>query len=173
MADDPEIPSERAEARLSAKALKAKRLERLEAYLDLLASGYSCEQIAQAMKVSVSSVRRAIDRALDSRPLMAPERYARVQVQRLTKALRAADYWLDQGELQAIAPMVKVVAELDRYHGLAARYRRIRPAAAPPALARDRPPSLALPRPAAPALDFSPTAVAEEPPLMAASPASE
>lgn len=63
MVDDTEIPSERVRARLSAKALKAKRLERLEDYLDLLISGYSCERIAQAMKVSVSTVRRAIDRA--------------------------------------------------------------------------------------------------------------
>lgn len=71
---------------------------------------------------------------------MAPDRYARVQVHRLTKALRVADYWLNCCELNAVAPMLKVVAELDGYHGLAAPYRRLRPAAIAPGPAPHRAP---------------------------------
>ena len=49
-------------------------------------------------KVSPRTVRREVDRALEERRLDAPERYARLQVARLTKALRLADASIDQGE---------------------------------------------------------------------------
>ena len=52
------------------------------------------------------------------RRLDAPEDYARLQVARLTKALRCADVSLEEGDLKAIAPFVKVVRELNLYHGV-------------------------------------------------------
>ena len=68
-----------------------KSSERREVYFDLLASGYSHQQIAAAMEVSVAAVRREIEGAIVERRLDAPDRYIHVQVARLTKALRAAD----------------------------------------------------------------------------------
>ena len=47
------------------------------------------------------------------RRLDAPEDYARLQVARLTKALRCADGSLEEGDLKAIAPFLKVVRELN------------------------------------------------------------
>jgi hypothetical protein len=79
-------------------------------------------------KVSSRTIRREVDRALNERQLDAPERYVHFQVARLNKALRVADAGLDRGELKAISPMIKVVKELDRYHGLGAYSRAALPA---------------------------------------------
>ena len=57
-----------------------------------------------------------------------PEDYARLQVARLNKALRCADVLLEEGEAKAIPHFVKVVAELDRYHGLTRPMRLGKPA---------------------------------------------
>jgi DNA-binding CsgD family transcriptional regulator len=116
------------------KTRRAKLIERREAYFDLLVSGYSIEQIARHAKTSPSAVRRAVGQALAKRPLESPEDYARLQVARLTKALRCADASLDEGDLNAIAPFVKVVRELNLYHGV--NIGRGRPApTAPPEIA--------------------------------------
>jgi hypothetical protein len=85
---------------------------------DLLASGYTPEQIAEARKVSIRTVRREIDAAIARRRLDAPERYIHLQVARLTKALRFADAALERGDLKAVRALVEVVAAMDRYHGL-------------------------------------------------------
>jgi hypothetical protein len=85
---------------------------------DLLASGYSAEQIAEARKVSIRTIRREIDTAIARRRLDAPERYIHLQVARLTKALRFADAALERGDLKAVRALVEVVAAMDRYHGL-------------------------------------------------------
>jgi DNA-binding CsgD family transcriptional regulator len=132
MADDPAPPSRRRAAREAARTRRTKKLERREVYFDLLASGYSHQQIAAAMAVSVGSVRREIERAIAERRLDAPDRYIHVQVARLTKALRAADDSIERGDLKAVAPFVRLVAALDRYHGLGARSRPAPPAALPP-----------------------------------------
>jgi hypothetical protein len=118
MSDQPKPLSERAHKRAVGKIRREHLIKRREAYFDLLVSGYSVEQIASHMKKSPSAVRRAIGQALAKRQLHAPEDYARLQVARLTKALRCADVSLEEGDLKAIAPFVKVVRELNLYHGV-------------------------------------------------------
>ncbi len=85
---------------------------------DLLASGYSPEQIAEVRKVSVRTIRREIDSAIAGRKLDAPDRYVHLQVARLTKALRFADAALERGDLKAVKALVTVVSAMDRYHAL-------------------------------------------------------
>ena len=132
MSNEPNPPSEWARKRTAGKTRRAKLIERREAYFDLLVSGYGVEQIASATKASPSAVRRAIGQALARRRLDAPEDYARLQVARLTKALRCADVSLENGDLNAVAPFVQVVRELNRYHGLdIGRLRLAAPAAVP------------------------------------------
>jgi hypothetical protein len=139
MSDEPKPTSEWARKRAAGKTRRAKLIERREAYFDLLVSGYSIEQIASHTKTSPSAVRRAVAQALAKRQLDSPEDYARLQVARLTKALRCADVSLDEGELKAIAPLVKVVRELNLYHGV--NIGRGRPApTAPPESAPTAPP---------------------------------
>ena len=110
--------SERARKRAAGKILRELAIKRQEGYFDLLVSGYSIEQIATATKKSPATVRRVVGLALAKRRLDAPEDYARLQVARLTKALRCADVSLEKGDVKAIAPFVKVVRELNLYHGL-------------------------------------------------------
>jgi hypothetical protein len=118
MPDEPKPTSERALKRANGKIRREALVKRREAYFDLLVSGYSIEDIASNTKTSTSAVRRAVGQALAKRRLDAPEDYARLQVARLTKALRCADVSLEEGNLKAIAPFVKVVRELNLYHGV-------------------------------------------------------
>jgi len=108
--------------------------------LDLVVSGYAYETIADKLKLSVKTVRRATERAVEKRRLDDGAHYARLQVLRLTKALRAVDLNLENGDLKAVEPLLKVVAQLDRHHALSAP--------APPPLALPAPP-LALAAPSA------------------------
>ena len=110
--------SERARKRATGKNLREALIKRREAYFDLLVSGYSIEQIASHTKKSASAVRRAVGQTLAKRQFDAPEDYARLQVARLTKALRCADVSLEEGDLKAIAPFLKVVRELNLYLGV-------------------------------------------------------
>jgi len=119
MSNKEQPPSEWARKRAAGTARRARLVERREAYFDLLMSGYSVLQIAKAMNMSASAVRRAIGQALAARRLDSHEDFARLQVARLNKALLCADRSLEVGDMRAIPHFLKVVAELDRYHGLA------------------------------------------------------
>ena len=127
--------SKRAKAREAAITRRASNAALREAGFEALAAGWSPQQIADARKVNVKTVRREIDAALAERRLDAPDRYAHLQVARLTKALRLADALVDRGDLRAVGPVVKLVAALDRYHGLGGLSRL---AAAPLAIAAPR-----------------------------------
>jgi hypothetical protein len=150
MADDQKSPSKRAHARAAAQARREAKAALRHASFDALAAGWSVRHIAAARKVSVKTVSREIDRAVAERRLDAPDRFVHLQVARLTKALRLVDLRIDRGELAAVAPLMKVVASLERYHGLQDRSKPSKPAshAAPPLPA----PPLALAH-AAPPLD--------------------
>ena len=92
-------------------------------------------------------MRRIIDTAVAERRLDAPERFARVQIARLSKALSHADLKLEHGDIRAFTPYIKIVAALDRYHGLDARGLPQRLAHIEDVLSAP-PPVLALPGPA-------------------------
>jgi transposase len=95
--DEASYLSQRAEARPAAKARRAKHVRRGEIYLNLVASGYSHRQIANALSVSLATVRREVDKALAERPLLAPERVARV-----ARPLKADSASEDLSELREI-----------------------------------------------------------------------
>ena len=118
MSDEPKPTSERARRRALGEVRREALIKRREACLDLLVSGYSVEEIASHMKKSPPAVRRAVVQALTNRRLDAPEDYALVQVARLTKALRCVDGSPEEGDLKAIAPFLKVVREMNLYHGV-------------------------------------------------------
>jgi hypothetical protein len=118
MTEDQEAQSGRARERAAAKARERAKLAWSQSSFDLLASGYTPEQIAEVRKVSVRTIRREIDSAIARRRLDAPERYVHLQVARLTKALRFADAALERGDLKAVRALVEVVAAMDRYHRL-------------------------------------------------------
>jgi hypothetical protein len=140
MRNEPTPASERARKRAAGKIRREALIKGREAYFDLLVSGYSVEQIASHTKKSPAAVRRAVGQALAKRRLDAPEDYARLQVARLTKALRCADVSLEEGDLKAIAPFMKVVRELNLYHGVSAGSARLAALAALPEIAPASPP---------------------------------
>lgn len=135
MSDEPRPTSERARKRAAGKIRREELSTRRETYFDLMVSGYSVEQIASHMNKSLSAVRRAVGQALAKRRLDAPEDYARLQVARLTKALRCADVSLEEGDLKAIAPLVQLVRELNLYHGVNLGPALLAPPAALPEIA--------------------------------------
>ena len=137
MTDDPASPSARAGLRAERRTRRLERLAQREGVFEMVASGYGLDVIAATLEISVATVRRELDRAVAERRLDAPERYARLQIARLNKALRVVDGRLDKDDLKAVAPLIRIVAALDRYHGLAP---------APPA-PETPPPPLALPAP--------------------------
>src|SRR5271163_3257631 len=140
MPDEVKPTSERARKRAAGNILREALIRRREAYFDLLVSGYSIQQIASHTKTSPSAVRRAVGQALAKRRLDAPEDYARLQVARLTKALRCADVSLEEADLKAIAPFLKVVRELNLYHGVNVGSARLAAPAALPEIAPASPP---------------------------------
>ncbi|HXE23612.1 MAG TPA: hypothetical protein VN637_01855 [Roseiarcus sp.] len=143
MTEDPQ--SARAKARAAASARRRARTAFRQGSFDLLASGYSVEQIADARKVSVRTIQREIDSVIAARRLDAPERYVHLQVARLTKALRLADVAIEQGELKGVQALLQVVKSLDRYHGLSkAPAEEAGPSTAVPAVAALPPPLLGL-----------------------------
>jgi DNA-binding CsgD family transcriptional regulator len=145
--------------RAKRRTRRESRVARRERYFNLMATGYSCSQIAKIVQTSASTVRREIDRALAERRLDAPERFAQVQVARLVKALRLAEAAIELGELKAVAAYLRVIAALDRYHEAAL--------GSPPPRRSSEAPPLALPAPpkaltfAAPASDEP--SIVEEP----------
>jgi hypothetical protein len=116
---DPE-PTKRARERNKAQQRRAQKVARREMILDLVVSGYEREAIARKFCIGLSTVCREVERALDQRRPDSHERYIRLRTARLTKALRAADDAIEQGDLKAIDPLVKVIGALDRYQGLVA-----------------------------------------------------
>ena len=115
---------------------------------ELVVSGHSYEAIARETGLSPSALRRDVGKAIAARSIEAPERYVHLQVARIEKALLAADAAIERGDVRAVSQYLKVVAALDRYHGLAAALAPPEPAsaAAQPRLARRRPAAGADPR---------------------------
>lgn len=118
--ETPAAPSSgRERLRRRAREERAAKRARRDTILELVVSGCDHAMIAKGMKLSMTTVRREVDKAIDQRQLDTPARYVRMQVERLTKALRAIDLHIDRGDLTAVDPLVKVVNALDRYHAFA------------------------------------------------------
>ena len=126
--------SARARMRAAAQERGQERVRERGEILDLVVSGYTYEAIAESLRLSVKSVRRATEKAIEQRQLDGGAHYVHLQVLRLTKAMRVVDLNLDKGDLKAVEPLLKVIAQLDKYHALS------QPAPAPPPLALARPP---------------------------------
>jgi len=142
MSDAPPTPSKRQRQREATRGLRLAVAERRRTMFDLVVSGYSYDAIARETGLSPSALRREVDKAIAARPVEAPERYVHLQAARVEKALLALDAAVERGDVKAVSQYLKIVAALDRYHGLAF-------ALAPPALAAAPAPER-LPAPVAP-----------------------
>src|SRR5271163_1795283 len=90
--DEGEIAqSDRGQLRALAQKWRAAKAERREVMFELVVTGYERELIARKLGVSIATARWEVNQAVDRCRLDAPDRYVRLQVIRLTKALRAVD----------------------------------------------------------------------------------
>ena len=71
---------------------------------ELFVSGYSHHEIAEATGTSTRTVRRIADSAVAERRLAAPDHYVRVQVARLSEALKLAGYRIGRATCAAWRP---------------------------------------------------------------------
>ena len=110
------VRNRRRKMRLKAGREREARKERI--FWKLL-SGMSPLTIARGEGCSVQAVRKLVARELANRPIDAAGDFARLQVARLNQALMAANGQMIDGDMAGFERVLKVVAELDRYHGIA------------------------------------------------------
>jgi hypothetical protein len=140
-------------ARRAARRTKADREQRIIAMLN---AGVSVAEIASREDVTIKRMRALVQEILVRRMPQPPAEFLAVQVSRLNEALLVSYSAMSGANLQAVDRVVKIVRELDRYHGFVAAGRAARPdasrLAAPAAIA------LALEAPTA-GLEMAPQAV--------------
>jgi hypothetical protein len=95
---------------------KALRRERIFARLR---GGWAYEDIAREERVTIRRVRQIVSEALQRRTVDGGSDHAMLQLARLEQAHRLAAVAVAEGEIAAIAPYLKVLAQLDRYRGAA------------------------------------------------------
>ena len=112
------------EARRAARVAKAKRERRI---VDLLNRGVSVAEIAAREEVTEKRMRALVSEILARRMPEPPAEFLALQVSRLNEALLVAYGAMSGANLRAVDRVVKIVRELDRYHGLFAAGRRVLP----------------------------------------------
>src|SRR5271166_3266800 len=114
------------EARRAARLAKFKRERRI---LDLLNRGVAVAEIAAREGVREKSMRAIVRDILARRMPEPPAEFVALQVNRLNEALLVAYGAMSGANLSAVDRVVKIVRELDRYHGFIAVERRSLPEA--------------------------------------------
>ena len=109
------------EARRAARVDKGLKERRI---VDFLNRGVSIVEIAAREGVTEKRMRAAVKEILARRMPEAPADYAALQVGRLNEALLVAYSAMAETNLKAVECVVKIVREMDRYHGFVAAERR-------------------------------------------------
>ncbi len=108
------------------RAARRARFERERLIVDYLNRGVSVAEIAERIGVTEKRARAVVKDILARRMPAAPEDFAALQVSRLNEALLVAYGAMSNQNLRAVALVVRIVRELDRYHGFTAADRRPR-----------------------------------------------
>ena len=131
----------------STEALRAAHFEKLDRerlIVDYLDRGVSVPEIAARVGVTEKHMRAMVKDILARRMPSAPAEYVALQVSRLNEALLVAYSAMAPDNLKAVAQVVRIVRELDRYHGFAADGRRA-PSNPPPVGEASDPPAVCPP----------------------------
>jgi transposase-like protein len=108
------------------RAARTRKFERERLIVDCLNRGVSVAEIARRIGVTEKRMRALVNEILVRRMPAAPEDFAALQVSRLNEALLVAWSAMSPDNLKAVALVVRIVRELDRYHGFAPTGRRPR-----------------------------------------------
>ena len=127
------IARPRREARRDKKGPSARR-----AIVSLLNRGFSVAEIADRNGVSERAMRKSIRTLLARRAPAPPAEFLALQVSRLNEALLVAYGAMSAENLEAVDRVVKIVRELDRYHGFAVQAASAETAPSPAALCPSR-----------------------------------
>src|SRR5215472_9503666 len=106
------------EARREAREAKADRERQI---MDLLNRGLSVAEIASEAGVSIQHMRKLVRKILAERAPQPPAEYLALQVSRLNEALLVSYSAMHNSatgtNFEAVDRVVRIVRELDRYHG--------------------------------------------------------
>jgi len=116
-------------ARASARRERAAREARI---VNLLNRGLSIAEIADREGMSARGMRNNVRAILARRAPQPPAEFLALQVSRLNEALLVAYGAMSAENLDAVDRVVKIVRELDRYHGFAVQAATPRPPRLPP-----------------------------------------
>jgi hypothetical protein len=108
-----------------ARAARLAKFEREKLIIEYLNRGVSVPEIAAHVGVSEKRMRAVIREILARRMPAPPTEFVAIQVSRLNEALLVAYSAMSGTNLKAIDRVVKIVRELDRYHGFVAAERRL------------------------------------------------
>ena len=112
--------------------------------LERLTTGLSVAHIARVENLTVRRVRQIIAKMLDEREVDPPAGFVQLQIARLSEGMIVARTLMMEGDLQAMDRMIKLIGELDRYHGFTPQH--FAPAdTASPRLAASTPRALSAP----------------------------
>jgi hypothetical protein len=108
-------------------AARLRKITREQKIVALLNAGVSIAEIAGRQGVTERRIRQRVQDILARRAPRAPAEFAALQVNRLNEALLVAYSAMGGQNLEAVDRVVRIVRELDRYHGLASRISPTRP----------------------------------------------
>ena len=107
-----------------ARAARLAKFKREQLIVDYLNRGVSVAEIAAEFGVGEKRMRAIIREVLARRQPHPPEEFVAIQVSRLNEALLVAFSAMTGMNLKAVDRVVRIVRELDRYHGLFPAARR-------------------------------------------------
>ncbi len=93
------------------------RAERRETILDMAAVGLSNRSIGRTLNLTGERVRQIVADALARDPAHARLDHQRLQMLRLQLAMRTMSEKIGKGELRAVMPYLRVLAQVDKYQG--------------------------------------------------------
>ncbi len=142
------VPAPRRSRSINARrAARLEKISREQQIVAMLNRGVSVAEIASREGVTLKRMRTLVQEILARRMPQPPAEFLAVQVSRLNEALLVSYSAMSGANLEAVDRVVKIVRELDRYHGFAAAGHAPRPEA--PRLAMPAHIPLALEAPAA------------------------
>jgi DNA-binding CsgD family transcriptional regulator len=120
LSDSPPSPPRRDRSLAGRRKARADKAAREKRIVNLLNAGVSVAEIAHSEGVTDRNMRATVREILARRAPQPPAEFLAVQVSRLSEALLVSYSAMGGGNLEAVDRVVKIVRELDRYHGFAA-----------------------------------------------------